>query len=124
MSWPTSQDPIIAAYAGPGEKRSLALVFDEFIEHACSRELVQALRECRDRVIAEAVKEGEQAVRVDVRRDYVGDPAISIYTLEVEGNGGRRKITCGSREQLDALINGMKAICRMFNIYMVEPEIP
>lgn len=120
----TSQDPIIAAYAGPGEKISLALVFDEFIEHACNQELVQALRECRDRVLAEAVKEGEQAIKVDVQRVFVGDPAISIYTLEVEGNGGRWKITCGSREQLEAMIDGMKAICRMFNIYMADPEIP
>lgn len=120
----TSQDPIIAAYAGPGEKSRLARVFDGFIDRATSQELEQTLRELRDRLLAEAVKEGEQAIKVDVQRVFVGDPAISIYTLEVEGNGGRWKITCGSREQLDALINGMKAICQMFNIYMVESEIP
>ncbi len=120
----TSRDAVVAAYAGPGEKSQMARIFDEFIGRATSQELEQVFRECRDRVLAEAVKEGEPAVKVDVRRSLVGDPAISIYELAVEGKGGRWKITCGSREQLRAMIDGMRVLGGMFGIYMPDTEIP
>ncbi|MBI4092980.1 MAG: hypothetical protein HY420_03585 [Candidatus Kerfeldbacteria bacterium] len=119
-----SRNALIGVHARRGKKSEMVRILDEFIARASSPELERVLRECRDQVLAEVVKEGEKAINVVVRNALVGDPKISIYLLDVEGNGGRWKITCGSREQLGGVLDGMKALCRMFEIYMPDPEIP